>query len=84
MNKRHSSSEARQKSNYPAQFLDKLFRRLALSFRGLHLSALRLGWSVLVRACTHKTDSQKLTWMRRPTSVIGGKADKARIPQYVR
>ena len=24
------------------------------------------------------------TWMRRPTSVIGGKADMARICQYVR
>ena len=30
------------------------------------------------------TDSQTLTWMCRPTSVIGGKADMARTCQYVR
>ena len=28
--------------------------------------------------------SPMLTWMRRPTSVIGGKADMARTCQYVR
>jgi hypothetical protein len=33
--------------------------------------------SSTTRACTHKatSDSQMLTWMRCPTSVIGGKAD---------
>ena len=31
-----------------------------------------------------KTDSQMQTWMRRPTSVIGGKADMARTCRYVR
>ena len=31
-----------------------------------------------------EADSQMLTWMRRPTSVIGGKADMARTCQYVR
>jgi hypothetical protein len=35
-------------------------------------------------AWTHKTDSQMLTWMCRPMSVIGGKADMARTCQYVR
>jgi len=28
--------------------------------------------------------SQMLTWMRRPTSVIGSKADMARTYQYIR
>jgi hypothetical protein len=36
------------------------------------------GYYVLTRACTHKPTSQMLTWMRRPTSVIGRKADMAR------
>ena len=31
-----------------------------------------------------QTDSQMLTWMCRPTSVIGGKADMARACHYVR
>jgi uncharacterized protein YbjT (DUF2867 family) len=31
-----------------------------------------------------RADSQRLTWTRRPTSVIGGKADMARTCQYVR
>ena len=30
------------------------------------------------------SDSQMQTWMRRPTSVIGRKADMARTCQYVR
>ena len=30
------------------------------------------------------TESQMLTWMCGPTSVIGGKADMARTCQYVR
>ena len=33
-----------------------------------------------IRACTHKTDSQMLTQMRRPTSVLGGKANVSAVP----
>src|SRR4029453_18679359 len=32
----------------------------------------------IIRACTHKRTAKVLTWMCRPTSVIGGKADMAR------
>ena len=35
-------------------------------------NALGMMTAFLTRACTHKTDSQMLTWMRRPTSVYGG------------
>jgi hypothetical protein len=34
--------------------------------------------------CTHKPTAKMLTWMCRPASVIGGKADMALTCQYVR
>src|SRR4029078_2923874 len=40
--------------------------------------------SAEARACTHKRTAKMLTWMCRPTSAIGGKADMARTCQYVR
>jgi hypothetical protein len=42
----------------------------------------RLTSALLGRALI--TDSQMLTWMPCPTSVIGGKADMAQTCQYVR
>jgi hypothetical protein len=52
--------------------------------RRLALIAASIPLRLLPRACTHKRTAKMLTWMCRPTSVIGGKADTARTCQYVR
>ena len=44
----------------------------------------REGQGVLFRDEINLNDALLLTWMRRPTSAIGGKADMARTCQYVR